>query len=526
MRGRLSSLPGEVSQSDERQKPLTPVEPVQRCTTELREVSRGHISGDSREGPNNGRIFEREEGETMRREQKTDKTGCPCEDTVETEGNEGARSIGSLEPAEKNGVGSLLEKILQRDNLNAAYKRVKQNGGAAGIDGMTVDEMLPYLREYREEFIASIRGGWYKPNPVRRVEIPKPDGGVRLLGVPTVIDRMIQQALLQVLQPIFEPTFSESSYGFRPGRNAHQAITQAKEYYNEGYTSVVDIDLAKYFDTVNHDILLELVSREVKDKAVIKLIRKFLKSGVMASGLYSPTEEGTPQGGNLSPLLSNIYLTEFDRMLESRGHKFVRYADDCNIYVKSRRAADRVMESCIKYLEGKLKLKVNREKSKTGTPLKLKFLGFSLYKTGKGTGIRPHVKSLERLKDRIRELTSRKQARSIEQILRRLKMYITGWLGYYSIADMKNRINALNEWIRRRIRQIFWKQWKKIRTKHDNLVRLSVADGKAWEWANSRLGYWRIAGSWILSTSLTNKYLASIGYDDIAKRYEALHSSY
>ncbi len=287
------------------------------------------------------------------------------------------------------------EKVLHRDTLNAAYKRVKQNGGAAGVDGMTVDDMLPYLKEQKEELLASIRSGRYKPQPVRRVEIPKPDGGVRLLGVPTVIDRTIQQALVQVLQPIFEPTFSDSSFGFRPKRNAQQAMKRAKEYYEQGYKRVVDIDLAKYFDTVNHDLLIGMVREQVKDEAVIRLIRKFLKGGVMVNGLLSPTTEGTPQGGNLSPLLSNIYLTSFDRLLESRGHKFVRYADDCNSYVKSQRAAERVMASCTNYLEGKLKLKVNRAKSQTGTPLKLKFLGFSLYKMGKKTGIRPHQKSIK-----------------------------------------------------------------------------------------------------------------------------------
>jgi len=459
----------------------------------------------------------------MCREQKTAIVGWTCEGTVETERNKGARSVALPESAEKNGADSLLEKILHRDNLNAAFKRVRQNGGAAGIDEMTVDEMLPYLREHREELVASIRGVRYKPKPVRRVEIPKPDGGVRLLGVPTVIDRMIQQAIVQVLQPVFELTFSESSYGFRPKRNAQQAITKAKEYYDEGYTHVVDIDLAKYFDTVNHDILLEMVSREVKDKAVITLIRSFLKSGVMANGLINPTSEGTPQGGNLSPLLSNIYLTEFDRMLESRGHKFVRYADDCNIYVKSRRAAERVMESCTKFLEGKLKLKVNREKSSVGSPMKLRFLGFSLCKIGKRTGIRPHAKSLRRFKETVRKLTSRKQGKSIEVILAKLKRYTTGWLGYYSIADMRSRIQSLNEWIRRRIRQIFWKQWKKVSAKLDNLKRLGIPIDKAWEWANSRLRYWRIAHSWVLTTSLTNEYLASAGYDDIARRYEVLH---
>lgn len=468
-------------------------------------------------------VFETKEGEAMPRQQKTAEAGCPCEGMVETESSKGAPSIATPENAEKDGAESLLEQILHRDNLNAAYKRVKQKGGAAGVDGMTVGEMLPYLKEHREELLESIRKGQYKPQPVRRVEIPKPDGGKRMLGVPTVIDRMIQQAMVQVLQPIFEPTFSDNSFGFRPKRNAQQAMKRAKEYYEQGYTQVVDLDLAKYFDTVNHDLLIRMVKEQIKDEAVIKLIRKFLKSGVMANGLVSPTAEGTPQGGNLSPLLSNIYLTSFDRMLEARGHEFVRYADDCNIYVKSRRAAKRVMASCIKYLEGKLKLKVNREKSKVGSPLKLKFLGFSLYRTGKKIGIRPHQKSIQRFKDRVRQITSRKRGRSIEQILHELKVFTTGWLGYYSIADMGTRISSLNEWIRRRIRMYLWKQWKKISARFENLKRLKIPKGKAWEWANSRLGYWRIAHSWILTRSLTNEYLASIGYDDISKRYEVLH---
>ena len=391
---------------------------------------------------------------------------------------------------------------------------------------MTVKEMLPYLKEHKEELLASIRGGWYKPKPVRRVEIPKTDGGKRKLGVPTVIDRMIQQAISQVLTPIVEPLFSETSYGFRPGRNAQQAIKKAEEYYKQGYVKVVDIDLASYFDTVNHDMLIDRISEEVKDEQVISLIRKFLKSGVMVNGLVSPTREGTPQGGNLSPLLSNIYLTAFDRMLESRGHKFVRYADDCNIYVQSQRAAQRVMTSCTNYLERKLKLKVNQEKSKVGSPLKLKFLGFSLYKTGKGAGIRPHAKPIEKFKNKIRQLTSRKQVQPISMILNKMKKYTTGWLGYYSIAEMSSKIKSLNEWVRRRIRQIFWKQWKKPSARFENLKRLGIPKRKAREWAYSRLGYWRIADSWILHRSLTNEYLASIGYDDIAKRYEVMHSNY
>ena len=462
----------------------------------------------------------------MQRPQKTAKVGCPCKGMLETKSNKGACSIALTETDREDGAENLLERILDRNNLNQAYLKVKRNGGSAGIDGMTVDEMLPYLKEHREELLEALRSERYKPKAVRRVEIPKPDGGKRMLGVPTVIDRMIQQAIEQVLQPMYEPLFSESSYGFRPKRSAQQAMKQALEYYNEGYTQVVDLDLAKYFDTVNHEILIGMLREQVKDERVIRLIRKYLKSGVMINGLISPTTEGTPQGGNLSPLLSNIYLTAFDRMLESRGHKFVRYADDCNIYVKSRRAAERVMANCTKFLEGKLKLKVNRKKSQVGSPLRLKFLGFSMYKTGKKAGIRPHSKSIKRFKDKIRELTSRKQARSIEMILKRLKRYTDGWLGYYSIADMESRIKSLNEWIRRRIRQIYWKQWKKIKTKHDNLVKLGIDNENAWKWANSRKAYWRIADSHILHMSLTNKYLASVGYDDILERYKVLHLNY
>ena len=462
----------------------------------------------------------------MQRPQKTTKVGCPCEGMLETKSNKGACSIALTETDREDGAENLLERILDRNNLNQAYLKVKRNGGSTGVDGMTVEEMLPYLKEHREELLEALRSERYKPKAVRRVEIPKPDGGKRMLGVPTVIDRMIQQAIVQVLQPMYEPLFSESSYGFRPKRSAQQAMKQALEYYNEGYTQVVDLDLAKYFDTVNHEILIGMLREQVKDERVIRLIRKYLKSGVMINGLISPTTEGTPQGGNLSPLLSNIYLTAFDRMLESRGHKFVRYADDCNIYVKSRRAAERVMANCTKFLEGKLKLKVNRKKSQVGSPLRLKFLGFSMYKTGKKAGIRPHGKSVKRFKDKIRELTSRKQARSVELILKRLKRYTVGWLGYYSIADMESRIKSLNEWIRRRIRQIYWKQWKKIKTKHDNLVKLGIDNENAWKWANSRKAYWRIADSHILHKSLTNKYLASVGYDDILERYKVLHSNY
>lgn len=462
----------------------------------------------------------------MLREQKTVNTGCPCEDRVEPEDIRGARSTGTLGIANEDGADELLERLLDRDNMNTAYKRVRQNGGTAGVDGMNVEEMLPYLKEHNAEIVEAIRKGKYRPKPVRRVEIPKPDGGIRMLGVPTVIDRMVQQALAQVLQPIFEPTFSDSSFGFRPKRSAQQAIKRAKEYYGRGYTHVVDIDLAKYFDTVNHDLLMEMLRKKVKSVAILSLIRQFLKSGVMESGIMKATDEGTPQGGNLSPLLSNIYLSDFDMELEMRGHKFVRYADDCNIYVKSHRAAERVLKSCKEYLEGKLRLKVNTGKSRVGSPLKLKFLGYCLYKVRGRTGIRVHEKPLKKFKEHIKQITSRKRGRAINLILQELKLYTTGWLNYYGIADMQKKIHSLSEWIRRRIRMYIWKQWKNISARFRNLKLLGITERKAWEWANTRKGYWRVAHSFILSRTLTNEYLAVLGYDDIAKRYEVLHLSY
>ena len=469
----------------------------------------------------------------MRREQKTGEPGCPTENRVEPEGTEGARSTevrkatngDSANEPEVHGLKperSLLEAMLNTENMFRAQERVVANRGSAGIDGMTVEELNDYLIKHYLELSESIRGGWYKPKPVKRVEIPKPDGGKRLLGVPTVIDRMVQQAMVQVLQPIFEQTFSDGSYGFRPKRSAHQAIQRAKKYYEEGYTYVVDLDLEKYFDTVNHDLLIKMVREMVKDEVVIDLIRKFLKSGVMVDGLVSQTEQGTPQGGNLSPLLSNIYLTKFDRMLEERGHKFVRYADDCNIYVKSPRAAERVMVGCITFLEGKLKLKVNRKKSTTGNPKQLKFLGFSLYGRKREIGIRVHEKTLKRLKERLKAMTSRKRGGKVEQILEEITRLINGWLGYYCIADIKTYLQRMSEWLRRRIRQIYWKRWKRMRTRYENLIRLGIPRDKAWQWANTRKGYWCIAGSWILTTTMTNRYFETLGFPNLQKRYEEL----
>ena len=460
--------------------------------------------------------------------QKTETSGWCDRDSVEHEDCRGAHSVYPAEPEVEDGAGGLLGKLVARDNLNAAYKKVKKNGGAPGVDGMTVDEAAPYLKEHGEDIVRRIMKGKYKPSPVRRVEIPKPDGGIRLLGVPTVVDRVIQQAMVQVLTPVFEPTFSDSSYGFRPGRSAHMAVMKAKEYYEEGYKYVVDIDLAKYFDTVNHDILMDMVMMEVKEKPIIRLIRAFLKSGVMANGIVSPTEEGTPQGGNLSPLLSNIYLTRFDKLLEGRGHKFVRYADDCNIYLKSKRAAERVMESSIEFLEGKkMMLKVNRDKSSVGSPAKIRFLGFRFYTKKDGIkGVSIHPKSIKRFKAKVKQITKRNRGKSFDQIVFELKRYTDGWIQYYGIADMKNLMVVLNSWIRRRLRMYIWKQWKKIATKGRNLMKLGIPESQAWRWANTRKSYWRIAGSAVLKVSITNERLARRGYVDISEKYEAVHLSY
>jgi len=461
--------------------------------------------------------------------QKTDKTGWHCDDRVELESSSGVQSdrLAGAE-VEDGATSSLLEKLVSRENLNAAYKKVKQKGGAPGVDGMTVDEAAAYLKEHRDEIICRIISGKYKPSPVRRVEIPKPDGGVRLLGVPTVVDRIIQQAIVQVLTSVFEPTFSDNSYGFRPGRSAHMAVMKAKEYYEDGYRYVVDIDLAKYFDTVNHDILMDMVMMEVKERPIIRLIRAFLKSGVMEGGIVSQTEEGTPQGGNLSPMLSNIYLTRFDKMLEERGHNFVRYADDCNIYLKSKRAAERVMENCIEFLEGqKMKLKVNREKSSVGSPTKLKFLGFRLYTRSNGTkGVSVHPKSIKRFKGKVKEITKRNRGKSFDKIVSELKKFTDGWIQYFGIADMKTLMDGLNQWIRRRLRMYIWKQWKKVSARFQNLKKLGATKRQAWEWANTRKSYWHMANSWPLSTTITNDRLELRGYADISKKYEAVHSNY
>lgn len=450
--------------------------------------------------------------------------GWPQERGVELQGNAGALSkiLGS-ESEENDRQERLLEEILTPVNLNLAYKRVKGNGGSHGVDGMTVEELLPYLKQHGKEIRQLILEGKYKPQAVRRVEIPKPDGGVRQLGIPSVVDRVIQQAIAQVLENIFEPKFSPNSYGFRRGKSAHQAIEAARKYIEEGCRWTVDLDLEKFFDRVNHDKLMSLAARKVKDKRVLKLIRQYLESGIMNNGIKVKNEEGTPQGGPMSPLLANIMLDELDKELERRGHKYCRYADDCNIYVRSGKAGERVMESITRYIEGKLKLKVSRNKSAVDRVSRRKFLGFSFYiMKGKARSF-IHVKCIKRFKEKVRALTSRSNGKSMDWRKERLNRLICGWFNYFKLADMRRHCSDLDGWIRRRVRMCYWKQWKRIKTKHDNLVKLGQDNRKAWEYANIRKGYWNVAGCPALTSTLTNEYFDKMGFISLTKQLSLSH---
>lgn len=445
------------------------------------------------------------------------------ENMMETEGNVEVPSIIDVSTEEeidtKTVTNELLEKILSKDNMNLAFKRVRANKGASGIDDMTVDELLQYLKENGNQLKESIRNGKYNPKALRRVEIPKADGSKRKLGIPTVVDRVIQQAVAQQLSIIYEPIFSENSYGFRPNRSCHNAILKAKEIMNNGYKWVVDLDLEKFFDTVNQDLLISIIRRTVKEDKVVSLIRKYLQAGVLVNGVFEKTEKGTPQGGNISPILSNIMLNELDKELEKRGLQFVRYADDCVIFTKSKRAAERVMENITKFIETKLRLKVNKDKSKVDRPWRIKYLGYSFYQAKGKIEIRVHPKSVAKFKDKIRVITSRSNAMSMETRYLKLKQIIVGWVNYFKIANMSKIVQKLDEWIRRRIRMCYWKQWKKIKTKHDNLVKLGIENCKAWEFANTRKSYWRISNSPILAISLNNKTLEGLGYTSLTSVY-------
>lgn len=414
-----------------------------------------------------------------------------------------------------------MEQILSPANLNAAYLQVKRNGGAAGVDRMSCERLLGYLIEHGEELKESIRQRTYRPNPVRRVEIPKDNGKKRQLGIPTVVDRMIQQAIAQVLTPIYERQFSDGSYGFRPRRGAHGALVKACEIANKGYHYAVDIDLERFFDTVDHSKLIELLQRTIKDNAVISLIHRYLNAGVMTGGRYEATREGTPQGGPLSPLLANILLNELDKELERRGHPFVRYADDGLIFCKSRRAAERVRDSITRFIESRLKLRVNREKTECAYIGRLKFLGYGFYIRKGQCRLRLHQKSEAKMRRRLKEITSRSNGMGYQRRKDTLRQYLRGWTEYYRLADMGTKVKEIDQWLRRRIRMCIWKSWKRCKTRIRNLIRCGIDKRKAYEWGNTSKGYWRIADSWILHRAINTDALRRRGYDWIGCYYTA-----
>lgn len=456
--------------------------------------------------------------------------GCSQRDSAEHEGYaKVSRSFNRIWKERDSAQPRLLESILYKDNFNRAYKRVKANKGKHGVDGMTVEEALPYLREHQKELTDRILRGKYTPSPVRRVEIPKSDGGVRKLGIPTVIDRTIQQAIAQQLIPIYEPLFIETSYGYRPNKSAKDAILKVKEYAEQGYTFAVTLDLSKYFDTLNHELLINLLRRNVKDERVIQLIKRYLKSGVMENGVVMDTEEGSPQGGNLSPLLANIYLNEFDQEYIKRGVPCIRYADDIVLLAKSKRASMRLLESSTKYLEEKLKLTVNRDKSRTVSVFAIrnfKYLGFALGRNGRGIYVRVHPKSWKKFKSKLKILSSRKKCQSIKPSLEEIKVYARGWLNYYGIASMKNNIEDINGWLYHRIRMCIWKQWKLPKTKMRNLMKMGIPEYYAHMAANSRRGHWFCANLTTVKRAMTKERLKNSGFYDLATAYQSVHVNY
>lgn len=415
----------------------------------------------------------------------------------------------------------LMEEVCQRANLNQAYYRVKANKGAPGIDGMTVDDLFPWIAEHKQELLSSLLDGSYRPSVVRGVMIPKPGGGERQLGIPTVVDRLVQQAILQVLTRLLDPTFSESSYGFRPGRGAHHALLKAKGYVADGRVIVVDVDLEKFFDRVNHDILMARLARRVSDKRLLRIVRRFLEAGLMQDGVCIDRHEGTPQGGPLSPLLANLLLDDLDKELERRGHTFCRYADDCNIYVRSEAAGQRVMASVSRFLEAKLKLRVNREKSAVARVEERKFLGYRLLSDGR-LGIAS--KSLERASERIREITRRSRGISLDRMVGELNSFLSGWVTYFRHAAMKSHLVAMDGWVRRRLRCVRLKQCKRVKPMVDFFVGQGVSPRQAWCTALSGKGWWRKSGTPVANQAMDASWCENFGLVNLVRRYETLQA--
>ena len=418
-----------------------------------------------------------------------------------------------------------MEEVVRRENVAAAHARVVRNGGAPGVDGMTVDNLLPYCREHWARIREELLSGRYKPQPVRRVEIPKPDGkGTRMLGIPTVLDRMIQQALHQILTPIFDPTFSDGSFGFRPGRGTHGAVRRAREYMAAGHRWVVDLDLEKFFDRVNHDVLMARVARRVKDKRVLLLIRRYLQAGMMESGVVSPRTEGTPQGGPLSPLLSNVLLDELDKELERRGHRFVRYADDCNVYVQSEAAGKRVMASLERFLRERLRLKINREKSAVARPWKRKFLGYTVT-WHRDPKLKVAAQSIQRLKAKLRPILRRGRGRNLLGVIEELSLVIRGWVAYFRLAEVKVSFEDLDAWVRRKLRCILWRQWKKPRTRFKKLRQLGLDVDRAKASAYNGRGPWWNAGASHMNHAISTGMLHRWGLVSFLNEYWRLKST-
>jgi RNA-directed DNA polymerase len=414
----------------------------------------------------------------------------------------------------------MLEEIMDRRNIEKALLQVERNKGAGGVDGMQTDELRDYLNLNYQQLRQSVLSGNYKPSPVQKVTIPKAEGGVRMLGIPTVRDRLLQQAISQWLSKFYEPNFSAFSYGFRPNKNAHQAVLQAQTFLNEGKEYVIELDLERFFDKVNHDKLMSLLMRKVTDNATLKFIHHYLRSGIMEGGIVSQRTEGTPQGSPLSPLLSNIILDELDRELSNRGHSFVRYADDCSIYAKSEKSANRVLSGITRYLEAGLKLKVNKEKSKVSSPTESTLLGFSFYKDKDKWHVRIAKRPIERIKAKSKKITARNNGSNSKQKILKMKSIIPGWVNYFSIANAKSVMQQLDRYVRTRLRMGLWKEWKNSKTRISNLLKLKASKQKSYEWGNSSRGYCRVAHSPILCTTLNNAYFSRQGYAGFTNTYK------
>jgi len=460
-------------------------------------------------------------GDAGKKAERPERAGRVGGGTAEGTGAGARQAAGASGEKAGDGASGLMEEVLRRENLTAAYERVIRNGGAGGVDGRTVDDLKEQLRTdwplIREQLLSET----YKPSPVRKVEIPKPGGGVRTLGIPTVMDRMIQQALSQALTPIFDPTFSADSYGFRPGRSTHQAVERAKEHVEAGYRWVVDLDLKAFFDAVNHDVLMARVKRRVKDKRVLRLIGNYLRAGMMEGGLMSPRTEGTPQGGPLSPLLSNILLDGLDKELERRGHRFARYADDFQVFVKSKAAGERVMTSLENFLKKRLRLKVNREKSAVGRPWKRKFLGYRTT-TNRKPKLKPDPKSVKRLKQKLKELFRRGRGWSPTRTIRELNPILRGWGHYYRLADVKGVFEELDQWVRRRLRLLLWRQWKRPRIRAKELQKRGLDQDRAHISAYNGRGPWRSAGSSHMNQAVPTSTLHEMGLVSLLQQHRRL----